>query len=262
MGEFVADQTNGYRVWGRERPMNRTVMLVDDHPVFRRGLRRVLEDTGRFTVVAEASNAHEAIHLADIHQPDLILLDVNLPGVTGLRAGRALRRQQPRARLVYLSMHIDDDRLVEAVRVGASAYFSKDADSAELISGLQRVVRGEDLISEVVLRRPALAMRVLSEMRNRQNGGVVDETVALSAREIEVLDCVAHGMSNKEIADALYLTEQTVKNHVTAVLRKLEAEDRVQMLRAAAMSGWIELGPQWYQEVAESSKHHNRLAGD
>ena len=102
--------------------LKRRVLLVEDHPMFRRGLRRLLEDSGRFEIVGEASNGHEAIHLANVHQPEIIILDVALPGITGLQAGRVLRKQHERAKLVFLSIYMDDDRLIEAIRVGAAAY--------------------------------------------------------------------------------------------------------------------------------------------
>jgi DNA-binding NarL/FixJ family response regulator len=237
--------------------LKRRVLLVEDHPMFRRGLRRMLEDTGRFQIVGEAENGHEAIHLADIHHPELILLDVQLPGVTGLKIARVLRKQHQNAKLIFLSMHVDDERLFDAIRAGASAFITKDVDGDTLIDSLRRVLAGENLINQLILSRPQLAWRVLSEFRALSTDSVVatketDLAVAslpLSAREIEVLDCVAQGLSNKEIADELYVTEQTVKNHMTSVLRKLDVNDRVQAVLFAVKNGWMEIGPQAYAQV-------------
>jgi DNA-binding NarL/FixJ family response regulator len=238
--------------------LKRRVLLVEDHPMFRRGLRRMLEDTGRFQIVAEAENGHEAIHLADVHHPELILLDVQLPGVTGLKIARVLRKQHQNAKLIFLSMHVDDERLFDAIRAGASAFITKDVDGDILIDSLRRVLAGENLINQLILSRPQLAWRVLSEFRALSTDGVAaaskdaDLAVAslpLSAREIEVLDCVAQGLSNKEIADELYVTEQTVKNHMTSVLRKLDVNDRVQAVLFAVKNGWMEIGPQAYAQV-------------
>lgn len=236
--------------------LKRRVLLVEDHPMYRRGLRRLLEETGRFQVVGEAENGHAAIHLADIHHPEVIVLDVQLPGVTGLKIARVLRKQHQNAKVVFLSMHIDDERLFDAIRAGASAFLTKDVDGDTLVEALRRVLAGENLINQLILSRPQLAWRVLSEFRALSNDATdakeADLALAalpLSAREIEVLDCVAQGLSNKEIADELYVTEQTVKNHMTSVLRKLDVNDRVQAVLYAVKNGWIEIGPQAYAQV-------------
>ena len=231
--------------------LKRRVLLIEDHPMFRRGLKRMLEETGRFSVVAEAGNGHEAIHFADVHNPELMLVDVQLPGVTGLKVARVLRKQHPTAKIVFLSMHVDDDRIFDAIRAGAAAFLTKDIDAETLIDSLRRVLNGENLINGLVLGRPQLAWRVLSEFRQLSTDGDAEaETpyapLPLSAREIEVLDCVAQGFSNKEIAEALFVTEQTVKNHMTSVLRKLNVNDRVQAVLYAVKHGWIEIGPQAY----------------
>lgn len=230
------------------------VVLVEDHPMFRRGLRRLLEETGRFRVVGEAQNGHEAIHLADVHRPDLIVLDVQLPGITGLKVARILRKQNERAKVVILSMYLDDGRVFEAIRAGAVAYLTKTLEPEALVEALRRVAAGENLINPLVLGRPQLAWRVLSEFRTLANDpeAPADALVPLSTREIEVLDCVAQGFSNKEIAHELFVTEQTIKNHMTSVLRKLDVNDRVQAVLYAVKHGWIELGPQPYAEVMSS----------
>lgn len=225
-----------------------TIMIVDDHPLFRQGIRRLIEESGRFRVVAEASTGYEAIRLADINQPHLILIDIQLPGVTGLKIARILKKQHPTSHIVIVSMHIDDERLFDAVRVGASAFLSKDIEAHELIDSITRVAAGEQLINATVLSRPQLARKVLNEFRNLsgENGRAGRQSAAqqmpLSVREVEVLDCVAQGLSNKEIADALFITEQTVKNHMTSVLRKLEVTDRVQAVLYAVKNGWIQIG--------------------
>lgn len=231
---------------------DRRILIVDDHPLFRQGLRRLIEDgeDSGFSVVAEASNGHEAIRMADIHRPDITMIDVQLPGVTGLNIARILKKQHPSMRVVILSMYIDDDRLFEAVRVGASAFLTKDVEGPELIKSLEQVAMGEQIINVAVLSRPDLARRVLTEFRHLTGEGDPVERplnssrkLPLSVREIEVLDCVAQGLSNKEIADALYITEQTVKNHMTSVLRKLAVDDRVQAVLCAVKNGWIEISP-------------------
>lgn len=224
-----------------------SIMIVDDHPLFRQGIRRLIEESGRFNVVAEATTGYEAIRLADIHQPHIILTDIQLPGVTGLKIARILKKQHPTSHIVIVSMHIDDERLFDAVRVGASAFLSKDIEAQELIDSLIRIANGEQLINATVLSRPQLARKVLNEFRSlsgdrKKPEPATNNQMPLSVREVEVLDCVAQGYSNKEIAEALFITEQTVKNHMTSVLRKLEVSDRVQAVLYAVKHGWIQIG--------------------
>ena len=149
--------------------LKRRILLVEDHPMFRRGLKRMLEDTGRFQVVGEAENGHEAIQLADVHHPELILIDVQLPGVTGLKIARVLRKQHTNTKLIFLSMHVDDERLFDAIRAGASAFLTKDVDGDTLVDSIRRVLAGENLINQLILSRPQLAWRVLSEFRALSN---------------------------------------------------------------------------------------------
>ncbi|HEV2108771.1 MAG TPA: response regulator transcription factor [Thermomicrobiales bacterium] len=229
----------------------RRIMIVDDHPFFRVGLRRILEQDERLNVVAQAANGHEALHEADIHRPDLVLMDVQLPGVTGLKVGAALRRQRPSVALIFLSMHMDDDRLFAAIRAGAAGFLTKDADPGEILEAVHAVLRGDNLLQQEMLSNPRLAQRVLGEFRSLQGEGGSDggPETRLSPREVEVLDCLVMGQSNKEIGDALFITEQTVKNHMTSVLRKLHVDDRVAALRYAVTKGWAEIGPQPYAEV-------------
>jgi two-component system, NarL family, response regulator DegU len=231
----------------------RRVLLVDDHPVFRTGLRRVLEATGRYEIVGEAGNAHEAIRMAEESRPGLILLDVQLPGITGLRITRILRRKQTRARIVVLSVHVDDDRIIEAVRAGAVAFLQKDIGAEALTSALARICAGENLLRSEMLRRPELARRLRAELRLPSEGAGGDGPMPLSTRELAVLDCVAQGFSNKEIADELFVSEQTVKNHMTSVLRKLNATDRVGAILHAVRQGWMEVAPPVSDPVSASA---------
>jgi two-component system response regulator DegU len=228
----------------------RRVLLVDDHPVFRTGLRRVLEATGRYEIVGEAGNAHEAIRAAEETRPGLILLDVQLPGITGLRITRILRRKQTRARIVVLSVHKDDDRIIEAVRAGAVAFLQKDIGADAFLGALARVCAGENLLRAEMLARPELARRLRAELRLPNEVSSGDGPMPLSTRELAVLDCVAQGLSNREIADELFVSEQTVKNHMTSVLRKLNATDRVGAILHAVRQGWMEVTPPNSAQIA------------
>jgi len=229
----------------------RRILIVDDHPFFRRGLAKVLEQDPRLRVVAEAASGHEALHQADVHRPELVMMDVQLPGVTGLQVAAALRRQRPNTAVVFLSMHADDERRFAAIRAGAAGFLTKDAEPGAITEAVHAVLRGQNLLQDAVLASPGLARRVLCEFRSLgdRRGLGVGLDVQLSSRELEVLDCLVMGRSNKEIGDALFITEQTVKNHMTSVLRKLQVDDRVAALRYAVTRGWAEIGPQSHTAV-------------
>ena len=224
--------------------IGKRVLLVDDHPLYRAGIRRVLESSGRYRIVGEAGCAHEAIDAADVQRPDLIVLDVQLPGISGLKAARILRKKDPRARIALVSMLGDDGRMLEAFRTGAMVMLPRDLNPASLLEAIDRVCGGEHLLRAQVQGRPTLAHRLRAEMRvvpNRRTMGL--DALPLSTRELAVLDCAVQGLSNKQIAEALYVTEQTVKNHFTSVLRKLESEDRVGAILHAVRQGWVEITP-------------------
>lgn len=229
--------------------LGRRVVLVDDHPLFRAGMRRALEATGRYAVVGEAGCAHEAIDVADVHRPEIVLLDVQLPGISGLKTARILRRRLPRARLLLVSLFGDDARLLEAVQAGAAAVLPRDLSMAALVETVDRVVAGDQPLLAMIARRPGLARRVRADVRllpGRRPAVAPSlplEALPLSTRELAVLDCAAQGLSNKQIAAALYVTEQTVKNHFTSVLRKLGVDDRVGAILHAVRHGWVEMGP-------------------
>ncbi len=222
---------------------NRRILLVDDHPLFRSGLRRVLAQDPRLEIVAEAASGHEALRAADQFKPALVILDVFLPGVTGLRVAQALRRQWPATSIMLLSTQVDEEHLFQAIQAGAAAFLTKDTDQEEILASVQAVLRGENLLQAAVHASPTLARRVLGQFRAIGNQpGADDPDVTLSQRELEVLDCLVMGRSNKEIAATLFISEQTVKNHITAVLRKLEVSDRVAALRYAVTHGWVTIG--------------------
>jgi DNA-binding NarL/FixJ family response regulator len=226
-------------------PMQRIqVMIVDDHPLFRRGIRQTLEEAAtRLAIVGEAEDGMSALALADRITPDVALLDVNMPGMSGFELARALKQRHPRLGIVIVTMHEDDEQLFHAIRAGAAAYCTKNAAPADLVDTVLRVARGEYLINDSVLAHPFVAARVLQQFRELGKGGQVDDTIfsPLTTREIEVLDSIARGNSNKEIGQLLGISDQTVKNHVTSILRKLQVNDRTQAVIYALRHGWINL---------------------
>jgi DNA-binding NarL/FixJ family response regulator len=225
--------------------MNRIrLLLVDDHPLFRQGVRWTLEAQPDIEVVGEVADGQSAIQQADILLPDIVLCDINLPGMNGLEVTRILKRRYPNMAVIMLTLHEDDEQLFHAIRVGASAYAIKDIAAGDLISLIRRVGHGEYLINENVLSRPFVASKVLDQFRELATMDEASDTVfsPLTPREVEILDCVARGNSNKEIARLLSISDQTVKNHITSILRKLAVNDRTQAVIYALRHGWIKLG--------------------
>ncbi len=225
--------------------MNRVRMLiVDDHPLFRQGVRWALDPQPDLEVVGEVADGQAAIKQADVLMPDIVLCDINLPGMNGLEVTRILKRRHPQMAVIILTLHEDDEQLFHAIRVGASAYVIKDIASQDLLSLIRRVGRGEYLINENVLSRPFVASRVLDQFRELATVDEMSDAVfsPLTPREVEILDCVARGNSNKEIARLLSISDQTVKNHITSILRKLAVNDRTQAVIYALRHGWIKLG--------------------
>ncbi len=221
------------------------VLIIDDHPLFRQGIRWSLEDSGDMEVVGEAENGQEAIKLTERLLPDVVLVDINLPGLNGLEVARVIKRRDPRIGIIVLSVYEDDDQLFQAIKVGAAAYSSKDVNPADLLRYIREVSRGKYLINESVLAKPHVASRVLHQFR--ELAATEDEQTSqlfapLTSREIEILDCIARGLSNKEIANELSISGQTVKNHITSILSKLQVNDRTMAVMFAIRQGWIKMG--------------------
>ncbi|MHB0869844.1 MAG: response regulator [Chloroflexota bacterium] len=219
------------------------VLIVDDHPLFRQGVRWALEAEPDIDVVGEAADGEQALEMAGQLTPDVVLSDVNIPGPDGVEITRALKGALPRTAVVLMTAYDDEEQLFDAIRVGASAYFLKDTGPQELMDGIRRVSRGEYLINESVLSKPMVASRVLKQFSDLSPDAKEVEPlfIPLSNREIEVLEQIAKGNSNKEIARALRISDQTVKNHITSILRKLAVNDRTQAVVYAIRHGWIKM---------------------
>lgn len=221
-----------------------SVMLVDDHPVFRQGLRRVLEGEDDLDVVAEVADGEEALHLALQLVPDVILLDINLPGMNGLQVARSLKDTVLDISIIMLTAYHDDQQVFHAIRAGAAAYFPKDVSPRRLIEAIRLVYQGSYVVEDRVLEKPQVGAWLLEQFEGA-DGDVGDELgsllVPLSPREMEILQYIAHGKSNKEIAYDLGISRQTVKNHMTSILRKLAVNDRTQAAIYALRRGWIRL---------------------
>lgn len=220
------------------------VLIVDDHPLFRQGIRWSLDSADDLEVVGEAENGQEALKLAERVNPDVMLVDINLPGLNGLEVARVIKRRDPRVGIIVLSVYENDEQLFQAIKVGAAAYCSKDINPDDLVQYVRDVARGKYLINDAVMAKPLVATRVLHQFR--ELASTEDEQTSalfapLTSREIEILDCIARGLSNKEIANELSISGQTVKNHITSILAKLQVNDRTMAVIYAIKRGWVRL---------------------
>jgi DNA-binding NarL/FixJ family response regulator len=200
------------------------VVLADDHVVVRAGLRAMLEGDEEIDIVGEAANGTEAIALARRVEPDVILMDLRMPDVDGVTATATIREQEPDVHVLVLTTYETDADIVRAVGAGATGYLLKDATRDEVLRAIRSAAAGE----------AALASRVASRLMNRMRAPGEE---ALTAREIEVISLVARGQTNKEIANALYLSEATIKTHLLHVFAKLGVDDRTEAVTVAAKRG-------------------------
>jgi DNA-binding NarL/FixJ family response regulator len=221
------------------------VVLVHAHPLFRQGLRYHLAGHSEFRITGEAGNGQQAIQLVDYTDPDLVLIEMDLPGVNGLEVARAIKRSHPNIGIVLLSADQDEYVIIRALRAGVTAFMPHNVPWADLLKVLQYVRRGEYPINDLVLSMPNIAAAVLDEFRTLSAEEQGDNIYSpLSPREIEVLELVAAGRTNKEIAVKLDISNQTVKNHISSILRKLAVNDRTQAVVFAMRRGWIKVNQQ------------------
>jgi DNA-binding NarL/FixJ family response regulator len=208
------------------------VLIVDDQPLMRAGFKSVLEASGQIEVVAEAASGEEAVERARLHDPDVVLMDVRMPGMDGIEA----TRQMPRQKVLILTTFGLDEYIIDALRAGASGFLLKDAPVEQLLAAVTAVAAGDAQLS------PAVTRRLLDQVARRLPAPVAhggDAVAELTEREREVLRLLALGLSNAEIAEALVVSEPTVKTHVSNVLRKLGLRDRVQAVIYAYENGLV-----------------------
>ncbi|HMC53070.1 MAG TPA: response regulator transcription factor, partial [Acidimicrobiales bacterium] len=206
------------------------VLIADDQALFRRGLYVVLGTEDGIEVVGEAENGEEAVAKAEDLAPDVVLMDVRMPKVNGIDAARTIRGIAPSTRILMLTVSDEEDDLYEAIKAGANGYLLKEISVEEVAEAIRAVVQGQSLIS------PSMASKLLTEFNTlvkRAEEKQQFPAPALTSRELEVLRLVAKGMSNREIADQLYISENTVKNHVRNILEKLHLHSRMQAVMYA-----------------------------
>jgi two-component system, NarL family, response regulator LiaR len=208
------------------------VVIADDHAVVRRGLRTFLELQDDVEVVGEAADGGEAVATVDRLGPDVVLIDLVMPGVDGVEAIRRIRERRPATRVIVLTSFVDDDKLFPSVRAGAAGYLLKDVQPQEIVAAIRAVHAGESLL------HPAAAARLMAEVA--ADGERRDPHARLTAREREVLALVARGLPNKLIARELGVSEKTVKTHVSNLLGKLDLTDRTQAALYAVREGLVD----------------------
>ena len=217
-----------------------TVVIIDKQAFFRSGVRQALSAQSGFEVL-ECDPTDEPLELIEANSPDVVLLDICFPAFSGLELGRKIARRYPNSKVVMLSPNSNDEELFEVIKTGAVAYLNKNINTEELIGVIRRACRGEYPINDSLISRPVVAEHVLRQFRDIVSAGKVMETVTapLTYRETQILTYVAEGNSNKQIAHILEISEQTIKNHVSSILRKLNANDRAHAVALAIRNGWI-----------------------
>ncbi|MGD1996201.1 MAG: response regulator transcription factor [Anaerolineae bacterium] len=212
------------------------VLLADDHAVVRQGIRRFLEEAGDIEVVAEAENGTEALRLVGAHQPDVAVLDIRMPEMTGVEATRRIKRQFPEVQILILTAYDDDPYVFALLQSGADGYALKTASGDELVRAVHTVHRGESALS------PKIASKVVRQATSGGPQGASDQVEPLTTREVEVLQLVAKGMTNREVGQALGISHRTVQGHLASVYGKLDVSSRTEAVTEALRRGWIVIG--------------------
>lgn len=198
------------------------LILVDDHEVVRLGLKSLLERHAQFDIIGEASTAREAIELVNQLQPDVVMMDIRLPGMSGIEACEEITRKYPNTKVIMLTSYAEDEMLFSAIRAGASGYVLKQIGSEDLVRALDAISRGEAMLD------PAVTQRVFQEVRRAVKEEEASAFAHLSQQEKHVLQLVSEGKTNREIAKSLFLGEGTVRNYVSSILSKLGVNNRAE----------------------------------
>ena len=213
------------------------IMIVDDHPLFREGLKAIVSRDANFSVCAEAGNGIEGARLARSHQPDIMLVDISMPDKSGIQMIRELKEELPDTRFVIISMHSEADYIVEAFRAGATGYMIKESASAQLLQGLSTVASGELFLDNALSQEVVFKLLQTKSDQPRHN----DPYSTLTPREQEVMRMLAEGLTAKGVAEQLFISPKTVENHRTNLMKKLGLKSTVELLRYAARLGLIDL---------------------
>lgn len=201
-----------------------TLIIADDHMLIREGLKQLLELEGDISVVAQAGNGQEAIEKTLEYKPDILLLDINMPEINGIDVLRRLKDVGANTKVIILTIHDDKEYLFATMKIGADGYILKDSDANSLIRAIRDVNSGRTYI------QPNLAKMMVDELnyKDEESNGMLKMIRSLTKREYEVLTLIAEGLNNKDIADKLFISEKTVKNHVSSIFKKIGVNDRIQ----------------------------------
>jgi len=226
--------------------LNTSIVIIDDHQLFREGVKRILDFESTFEVVAEGDDGSEAVHLIDAHQPDVVIMDINMPKMNGIEATRELIEKFPETKVIILSIHDDENYVTHALQTGATGYLLKEMDADALIDAVKVVADGGSYLHPRVTHNLVREYRRLATEPLNSNGFSMGVEIRrplhlLTRRECEVLQLLADGQSNRGIGETLYISEKTVKNHVSNILQKMNVNDRTQAVIMAIKSGWVEV---------------------
>lgn len=214
------------------------ILLVDDHTVLRQGIAQVIESQEDMHVVAQASNGEQAIEMAHAHQPDLMLLDINLPGIDGVEVARKISTELPDIRVLILTMHRQGEYVIEAIKAGASGYLLKEVEMDEMLSAIRSVAQGDAVID------PSVANRVFENLRGEPQVERKSILNDLADRDIAILRLLGEGMSNRDIADQLHISEKTVRNRLSMVFKKFGLKNRTEAALFSVRKGLVAQDPE------------------
>jgi|SRR5690625_287207 len=222
-----------------------TIALIDDHKLFREGVKRILSFEPTFDVVAEADDGSEAKRIVEEYSPDIVLMDINMPGQNGIETTKELLEDNPDLKVIILSIHEDESYVTHALQTGARGYLLKEMDTESLMEAIQVVYEGGSYLHPKVTHNLVKEYRKLLES-SESSTNVADIEYRkplhlLTKRECQVLQLLSEGQSNRKIAETLIISEKTVKNHVSNILQKLNVDDRTQAVVKAIKNGWVEV---------------------
>ncbi|NLY79025.1 MAG: response regulator transcription factor [Lysinibacillus sp.] len=220
------------------------IIIIDDHQLFREGVKRILEFEETFKVVAEGDDGSDIIGLYREHLPDVVLMDINMPGKNGVEATAELIAEFPDAKVIMLSIHDDESYVTHALKSGALGYMLKEMDADEIVEAIKVVANGGSYLHPKVTKNLVAEFRRLSEHENKGNFHQTEirrPFHLLTKRECEVLQLLTDGQSNRAIGETLFISEKTVKNHVSSILQKMNVNDRTQAVVTAIKNGWVEV---------------------
>jgi DNA-binding NarL/FixJ family response regulator len=214
------------------------ILIIDDHPLFREGIKTIIQNDNRYEVIGEAGDADQGLKSAGKLQPDLAIVDISLPDMSGFDLIREMLTYSPDIRILVLSMHAKIDYIVKAFQAGAYGYITKESAAHMLITGIEHTLKGDYYMDTSISRQ---VIKKLAELPDKKPVGVVENYNSLTPREQEVMILVAGGMSSQKIADKLFISAKTVDNHRSRIMRKLDVGSVIELARHAAKIGLIDL---------------------